>query len=290
MLDIKKCEVIITIAEEKNLTRAAEKLGYTQPGISNIVRKIESEVGFPIFNRHHNGMTLTKEAERLLPQVQTIIANYKSIEETVSNIKGINEGHINVGSYSSMSITYLTSWIEGFNKLYPNITFSIIEGGYSDLEEGLDSYNLDMALLSRQPWHSYSWTPLIDDEVFAILPRDTKFPRKSVTFKDFNNVPLIYHEKGSDPDVERILAILENKGIKPDYKYCISFDRTMMSMIEHHLGYGMLSELIAKYYHGKIKCLPFNPPIYRKLGIATRKDLLHSPVVELFIDYCRRHI
>jgi DNA-binding transcriptional LysR family regulator len=63
-----------------------------------------------------------------------------------------------------------------------------------------------------------------------------------------------------------------------------------MSMIEHHLGYGILSELIAKYYHGKIKRLPFNPPIYRKLGIATRKDLLNSPVVELFIDYCRRHI
>ena len=290
MLDIKKCEVITTIAEEQNLTRAAEKLGYTQPGISSIVRKIEEETGFPLFYRHHNGMTLTKEAKRLLPQIRTIIANYKSIEETVSNINGINEGHITVGSYSSMSITYLSSWIEGFTKEYPHVTFSIIEGGYSDLEKGLNTYQIDMALMSRQPWHDYVWTPIIDDEMLAIFPTDTKFPRKKVKLEDFDNVPLIYHETGSDPDVERILAILENKDIKPNYKYCISFDRTMMSMIEHHLGFGILSNLVSKYYHGKIKCLSFDPPVYRKLGIATRGDILHSPLVKLFVDYCSSHI
>ncbi len=286
MLDIKKCEVIITIAEENNLTRAAEKLGYTQPGISNIIRKIEEETGFPLFHRHHNGMTPTKETERLLPQIKKILANHRSIEETVSSINGIHEGHITIGSYSSMSITYLASWIESFVKQYPNITFSIVEGGYRDLEEGLNSFRIDMALMSRQPWHNYAWTPVLNDELYAILPADSNFPRDTVTFSDFDNIPLIYHEKGSDPDVERILSNLAAKGILPDYKYCISFDRTMMSMIEHHLGYGILSELIFRYYHGKLKCIPFDPPIYRELGIATRGDILHSPAVELFIEHC----
>lgn len=290
MLDLKKCEVIVAIAETQNLTKAAENLGYTQPGISNIVRSIEEETGFAMFFRHRNGMSLTPEAKRLLPKIQTVLAGFKSIEQTVDSINGIEEGHINIGSYSSMSMRYLTSWIEGFSKLYPNISFSIMEGGYSELEHALDTFTIDLALISRQKWHKYNWIPLLDDPVFAVFPADTHFPEEVVKFEDLNNKPLIYHEKGSDPDVENIISVLKANDVQPIFQYCISYDRTIMSMIEHHLGVGILPELVTSYYNGNLKCLSFDPPQTRHLGIATHEALPHSPVVRLFIDYCVAHL
>ncbi len=290
MLDYKKCEVFTTIVEEKNLTKAAERLGYTQPGISNIVRSIEEEIGFAIFYRHHNGITLTKEAELLLPQIYTVLANYKSINQTIDSIKGINEGHIRIGSYSSMSISYLTKWIEDFSIKYPNITFSIIEGGYKELENGLDSFKIDMAFFSRQPWHKYKWTHIADDPIVVALPGDTNFKKKCFKLSDFDNKALIYHEDGSDPDAEKIIKAIKDNNISPIYKYCIFFDRTMMSMVEHHLGIGIFPKLVTSHYQGNIKCLPFHPAVSRELGIATLPDIPQSPAVKLFIDYCVSNI
>ena len=290
MLDYKKCEVFATIAEEKNLTKAAEILGYTQPGISNILRSMEEETGFPLFIRHHSGMTLTKDAEVLLPRVLAILAAFRSADQTIDSINGINEGHISVGSYSSMSISFLTKWIEGFSQEFPNITFSIIEGGYKELENALDSYTIDLALMSRQPWHNYDWTHIMNDPMLAVLPADINFKKNYVNLKDFHNKPLIYHSEGSDPDAEKIFEEFREMNIEPIYQYRIFFDRTMMSMIEHHLGFGIIPELVTRHYYGELKRLPFRPALSRELGIATLPNVTQSPVVKLFIKYCVEHI
>lgn len=290
MLDIKKCEVLIAIERTNNLTKAAQLLGYTQPGISNIVKSMEEELGFPLFYRAHQGVSLTREAQVLLPKIKAILAGIKSLDQTVADIKGIKVGNISIGSYSSTSIYYLSRWIEKFSKKYPGITFSIMEGGTSELEDALNSYKVDIAIISKQPNHNYNWIPLLEDPICAVLPPDFHYPNKTFKLSDYNQMPFIYHEKGVDVDVDHVIDYMNNNNISPMYKYCMSFDRTMMSMIEHHLGIGIIPELIVSYYHGDLKTLPLDPPFQRELGIASLPDVPLSPVAKLFIDYCKNHI
>lgn len=290
MFDIKKCEVFIAIEKTKNLTKAATLLGYTQPGISNIVRSMEEEVGFPLFYRTHQGVMLTSEANRLLPEIKTILTCMKSLEQTVDNINGIKAGHVSIGSYSSTSMLFLSKWIERFSKLYPNITFSIIEGGTSELEEALNTFKVDIAIMSKQSHHTYSWIPLIEDPICAVLPLDFHYQEKSFRVSDYDQMPLIYHEKGLDVDVDHVIDYMKNNNITPIYKYCMSFDRTMMSMIEHHLGIGIIPELITKYFFGNLKILPLEPPFKRELGIASLSEIPLSPVARLFVEYCQKNI
>lgn len=289
MFDIKTCEVIVAIEKTGNLTKAAQMLGYTQPGISNIVRSLEEALGFPLFYRAHQGVSLTPEAKLLLPEIKAVLAGVKSLEQTVDSINGIKVGSLSVGSYSSTSMHYLSKWIEHFSKKYPNITFSIFEGGTVDLEEAINTYKVDIAIMSKQPDHSYNWIPLLEDPICAVLPPDFHYSGKSFNLSDYDQMPLIHHERGTDVDVDHVFDYMKSQGIIPIYKYCMSFDRTMMSMIEHHLGIGIIPKLITDYYHGSLKTLPLNPPFKRELGIASLAEVPLSPVAKLFIDYCINH-
>lgn len=86
-MDIKEMRLFLAIAEEKNLTRAAEKSGYTQSAASHILKNIESELGFPLFFRSQKGLFLTKNGEALLPHIDRIISAARCFEQKAAAIR-----------------------------------------------------------------------------------------------------------------------------------------------------------------------------------------------------------
>ena len=69
-MDLKDMRLFLAIAEENNLTRAAQKNGYTQSAASHMLRKIETELGFSLFSRSQRGLALTRNGEALLPPIR----------------------------------------------------------------------------------------------------------------------------------------------------------------------------------------------------------------------------
>lgn len=72
-MDITKYEVLLRAVDCGSLTRAAEEMGYTQSGISHMMKSLESEVGFPVLVRSRSGVSLTKGGETILPYIRTIV-------------------------------------------------------------------------------------------------------------------------------------------------------------------------------------------------------------------------
>ena len=73
-LDLKDMRLFLAIAEENNLTRAAQKNGYTQSAASHMLRNIETELGFSLFSRSQRGLALTRNGEALLPPIRRTLA------------------------------------------------------------------------------------------------------------------------------------------------------------------------------------------------------------------------
>ena len=71
-MDTRKYEVIIKAAECGNLTKAGESFGYTQSGVSHMIKGVEEEFGFRIFMRGRDGVSLTTEGERVLPFLREV--------------------------------------------------------------------------------------------------------------------------------------------------------------------------------------------------------------------------
>lgn len=73
-MDINKYALFVDVAETGNFTKTGERMGYTQPGVSHILKSMEAELGFPLFIRTRHGISLTSNAEAILPIVRNMLS------------------------------------------------------------------------------------------------------------------------------------------------------------------------------------------------------------------------
>lgn len=105
-MKIREMQLFLSLAEEKNITRAAEKNNYTQSSVSHALKTMEQEIGFPLFHRSQKGLVLTENGKSLLPYIRQVLSAHELFEQQAAAIRGIKKGHIVVGSYISPSILW----------------------------------------------------------------------------------------------------------------------------------------------------------------------------------------
>ena len=84
-MDSVKCEALLIAAEQGSLTRAGEILGYTQSGITRMIRSLEQETDFPMLIRTQHGVRLTADGKAMLPALRNIVKAQQIAEEQPDN-------------------------------------------------------------------------------------------------------------------------------------------------------------------------------------------------------------
>ena len=102
-MSLKKYKALVETIDLGSLTKAAEKLNYTQPGVSHMILSLENEFGFPLLIRGKNGVTPTPEAEKLMVYLRQIVNGEEKLKEEVNRIHGADVGTIRIGCFFSLS-------------------------------------------------------------------------------------------------------------------------------------------------------------------------------------------
>lgn len=287
-MELNKYELLLDLAETKNITRTAERLGYSQPGASHILKSIEKELGFPVVFREKYGVTLTPAAELLLPRIREVLVANEKLEQTIYSIKGLEYGKVTIGAYSSIAVHLLPKILLEFKEEHPGIEIDIREGGADNILDWLNNNMIDFAFFSRPYARTMDFFPFGEDPLVAVLPEDYPLDGYRVFhMEEFENKPFIISAAGNDIDIHNAL---ECSGISPNFHYSVLDDRTIMAMVEGHLGLSILTELIVTDTKRKIKTLPINPAYYRSLGVGMRSYDNLSPAAKKFVDYARNHM
>ena len=115
-MDLRQCEVFVDLSETQNISKTAERLGYSQPGVSHILKTLEEECGFPLAIRQKYGLTLTPMGEQLLPAVRSLLKRRENLMETITAINGLEEGTISIGTYASIQFIYCRQSLKSFQE------------------------------------------------------------------------------------------------------------------------------------------------------------------------------
>ena len=113
-MDISKLALLCDIADTKNLTASAERMGYTQSGVSHAISKLETELGISMLKRTKRGVELTSDGEMLMPYIRLVISHYNRMDEIVDSILGLQRGSICIGTYCSVASQWLPPIIQQF--------------------------------------------------------------------------------------------------------------------------------------------------------------------------------
>ena len=149
-MDLKQLEYIVQIAEENNITRAAEKLYITQSALNQQLLRLEKELGTPLFYRSRTNWHLTKAGEVYVENAKKILHIKHETYNIISDIAATKSGNLSVGLTNGRGIDMLTSVYPTFHQRFPNIIVEPQEMSVHQQQQQLARGNLDIGFMTLQ--------------------------------------------------------------------------------------------------------------------------------------------
>lgn len=276
-----KYRAFLTVAAQKNLTKAANILGYTQPGISLMISSLEEELGIQLLLRGKNGVSLTEEAKYLLPYMQQIVTSENTLREKSNQLKGIEIGSLNVGGFLSVCTKWFPDIVSTYLTQHPGIDLRIFEGTYGEIRSWFVEGKIDLAIMSYPPLDNFDFLPLWNDPILAVLSSKNPLSQlQSVDLRQMIQYPFIIPNEGAD---ETIRYVLQQENLKPNVRFRIKGDIATVSMVAKNLGVSLIPELAIIPYHPNIITRPLKKQYFRTLGISARSFKHMSYAARAFI-------
>ena len=120
-MNIQKYLAFVKTVEYGSFTKAAERLNYSQSGISRMINDLEKEWKISLLERSRSGVRLTSDGLTLLPYAKSVCEEYGKLQAQVDEINGLQSGIIRIGTFSSVATHWLPNIIKMFQNDYPNI-------------------------------------------------------------------------------------------------------------------------------------------------------------------------
>lgn len=194
-MDLRTLRYFVTVAEELNITKAADKLSMSQPPLSFQMKALEKELETELFIRGKRHLQLT-ESGRLLYRHAKEILNLA--EKTSSEIRSMNNGisgTISIGLVEGSAPNIAASWIAEFMKRYPGISFRIMDGNSDELIEKLRSGLVNLAVITSPCDQTLLNSFKVGQEkMHAFMSSENplaKIPGNTICLSDLKDQPLI---------------------------------------------------------------------------------------------------
>lgn len=145
-MNIKDLRIFVTVAEEKSISKTAEKLNYVQSNISSRIQKLEKQFSTKLFYRNNNGMILTSDGKTLIDYANKIL----SVSEEMEEILNENEnprGKLDIASVET--VIKLPLILSKFNKEYKEVDLTLSTGVTTELRNKVLNYELDGAFVTK---------------------------------------------------------------------------------------------------------------------------------------------
>lgn len=285
-MNISKYKALLTAVDMGSFSAAADKLGYTQSGITHMMNSLETEVGFPILQRGYFGIKLTPSGERIIQRIRALVACEDALQNEIALVKSYGNNVLRIAAYSSIAAHWLPSIVEAFGAEFPDVTLNIQTGTVAELFGGLADGRFDLVFGSKNDQYDFRWIPLAKDRFYAVLPPEyptgDEFP-----LAGFNGTKFLMPGLGFDTDINAVFA--ENN-VHPFVTPTYVDDPAILSMVEHNHGISMLSELILTDRKENVRLVPITPAVSRELVIATKQDAVLSPAAKRLIALTKEHI
>ena len=282
-VSILKYMAFVQTVEYGSFTRAGEAIGYTQSGISRMIRDLETEWNVTLLERSRAGVRLTSDGTKLLPYARNLCREYEMLQSQVDELNGLESGLIRIGTFSSVAEHWLPNIIRQFRADYPNIEYELLMGDYKEIEEWIANGRVDCGFVRLPTRPDFESVFLELDRLLAVIPENhplascDKFPVKALCEE-----PFMLLEKGDNTEIS---SIFRQNSLSPHVQFTTWDDYAIMSMVESGLGISILPELILRRAPYRIAARELDVPAYRNIGLALKSRRNASLAVKRFLEY-----
>jgi DNA-binding transcriptional LysR family regulator len=289
-MDINQLEVLIAVANERGFSRAADKLYRTQPAISQAIRRLEEEVGEPLFDRSSKDGTLTASGQVLLKYAQQIMNLRRDAKLAVKELKDLQRGKVTLGA-NEYTVMYLLPVISVYRVRHPHIKIEVKRDLASRIPSEVLKRDVEIGIVSFRPNDPALQTvPVATDELALIVsPLHPLAGKKIVSVRELGVESFIAHNVRS-PYRERVVQTFEKHRTPLNISMELPTLEAIKRFVEQGMGVALVPRLAAQaeIERGQIVALTVREMrLERKLYLIYRKGAKLSHAARAFLNVAR---
>jgi len=265
----------VAVADEGSFSRAAAKVRVAQPSLSQQIRKLEAEVGQPLFDRLPRSVVLTEAGRCFIDYARQILASSGDARRCVDELKDEVAGRLAVGAIPTIAPYVLPELVVTFQKHYPEVTLEIIEDVTDGITRRIEAGELDVALASTcQQSPTLRRESLGNEPLLALVPEGHPLAKKTlVELDDLKSQRfLLLHEMHCLS--QQVHHLLESRRLHPEIALAGSQLSTIANMVAAEIGVSIVPLMMVNHQatSGCVS-LPFAPPVPER-----ELNLLYNPL------------
>ncbi|MCI9156023.1 MAG: LysR family transcriptional regulator [Lawsonibacter sp.] len=237
-MELRTLRYFTVVAQELNITRAAEKLCMSQPPLSNQIKGLEEELGVQLFLRGKRRLELTEEGRLLLRRAYQLLELAEKTRQELADLREGMSGTICVGMVEGRAPFLTARWIAGFREEFPLVRYNLWNGSTDDVLDRLRKGLADLAVIAA-PYDTehLAGFPVAREPWVAILPKEhplALLPGDSIPLASLVGQPLIVPSRKSR--VESIRRWFGTIGAEPNILCEMSNYMDAVALAEEGVG------------------------------------------------------
>lgn len=287
-MELRVLRYFLAVVQEKNITKAAEKLLISQPALSKQLSDLENELGAQLFIRGHRQITLTSEGEYLRSKASEIV---DLADKTTANIltDQVIGGDLTVGAGESVGMKRIIDVMGNINRDYPDVKVHLISGDANEMESKLNSGTLDFAVfMGERDLSDYNYLQIPETDQWGVIMRqDAPLALKEfVAPKDLLELPILISSQAKTNN--RFDNWWGNLGPKMNIMgtFTLSFNAELL--VESSHSYMLTFDHLLSDNDSKVLTFrPLRPKITEPITVVWKKNTVLSKVDQLFVKRLR---
>ncbi len=281
-MELYQLEYFLEAARQRNFTRAAAHLHLAQAALSEQIRKLEIELGTPLFNRGRRETVLTAAGETLRLHAEALLDRAAAARRAVQDLVGLRGGRLTIGAIPSVSACLLPAAIAAFRKRYPLVELALFEGTSEAVAQWVESGRVEFGIVQLPTTGGhFDEHPLLIEPFVALLAKTHPAAKqRSISLAKLAHEPFVLY-KGRARDTA--LAACRAAGFEPRIACESSELETIRSLIAAGLGIAILPQLATR--HPTAKCVAVRlrgDPVERQVAMLSRAGHTPSPSAAAF--------
>lgn len=289
-ISFKLLKAFLTLSEQKNFTRAAERCHVSQSTFSGMIQRLEGELGARLFDRDTRNVVLTPEGELFAEAARQLVNDIQWTFADLSDYVAKKKGHVAIAALPSIASEWLPPVVAEYRRLYPGIAIEIHDVLSDSCLDLVQHGQADIALAApNAALDEYATEHFHTDRFFLICRRDHRVAAyPMVSMEDLRGCDFIRLSRSTSVHQHLVNAVGATGVTSSSFE--VKYLSTVAGLIVHGLGVSLLPELtLSQFHHPDLVAIPLTTPgISRPIHIIWRKDKPLSIAAQAMLELVRK--
>lgn len=292
-MELTQLEFFLRVVEEGSFSKAADRVFRTQPAVSIAIRRLEEEIGAPLFDRSQKTPALTEAGKVVYDYAQRMLTLRDQAREAVAELRTLKRGRVRIGANESTSIYLLPHVILAYRERHPEVRVEMYRHTSERLPREVLERNIDFGLMAFEPVDRDldSFAVLKDELILIMSPDHPLAKRDAVSIKDLGKETFLAHNVQTASRTKVVEAFAQHH-TPLNITLELATVETIKRFVQLKVGIAFVPQMCVaeELERGTLATVAVRGLTYhRTIWAVYRRQTIFSHAAEAFLDSLRKY-